>query len=448
MKPYSPRLLLLLGMLLALGCEGARTPLDLPGESGGGDGGQAGGGVQGSGGRGFGGMMGSGGTMSFGGAGGQGPGAGGIVNLGGNAGGNAGVNMGGQAGLGPGGSPGSGGRIIGAGGGGAMIGGGGSGGGAAGNAGGAAGNVGGAAGNAGGAAGNAGGAAGNAGGAAGNAGGAAGNTGGAAGNAGGAAGNAGGAAGNVGGAAGNAGGAAGNVGGAAGNAGGAAGGGGAVPSGGTIASGGNSGAGGAACPGPAPNEDLIDNLDDGDRYILSGKGRVGSWTDSHDASPSGTMYPDPINLFTPTDTGDVCRQFAAHVKGGGFSDWGADLWFGLGSPYDASKYTGISFWARVDAGTTSVLRIAFPDKDTFPDGGICQTNVTGPTQCFDHYGARKTLGTTWQKYTVSFKEITQDGWGLQGSSFDPSSLYEVLFQIPVNATFSIWIDDVAFTLPP
>jgi len=160
------------------------------------------------------------------------------------------------------------------------------------------------------------------------------------------------------------------------------------------------------------------------------------------------MYPDPINLFTPTDTGDVCRQFAAHVKGGGFSDWGADLWFGLGSPYDASKYTGITFWGRVDAGTTSVLRIAFPDKDTFPDGGICQTNVTGPTQCFDHYGTRKTLGTTWQKYTVSFKEITQDGWGLQGSSFDPSSLYEVLFQIPVNATFSIWIDDVAFTLPP
>jgi len=29
--------------------------------------------------------------------------------------------------------------------------------------------------------------------------------------------------------------------------------------------------------------------------------------------------------------------------------------------------------------------------------------------------------------------------------FEPNSLYEVDFQIPVNATFGLWIDDVAFT---
>ena len=216
--------------------------------------------------------------------------------------------------------------------------------------------------------------------------------------------------------------------------------------GGTVGTDGAIETGGSTCPGLASNEEMIDDLNDGNRFIPSLSGRVGSWTDSDDGTPGGTMFPDPVNNFTPTDTGDTCRKYAAYVKGGGFSDWGADFWFGLGSPYNASKYTGISFWAKVDSGTSAVLHVAFPDKDTYPDGGICKTNVTGPTACFDHYGSRPTLTTDWKKYTVSFSQISQDGWGLQGTKFDPSSLYEVLFQIPVNATFSIWIDDVAFTM--
>jgi hypothetical protein len=203
--------------------------------------------------------------------------------------------------------------------------------------------------------------------------------------------------------------------------------------------------GGEACQGLASNEDLIDDLNDGNRFILNNSGRVGSWTDSHDSTPTGAMYPDPVNLFTPTDTGDSCRKYAVYVKGSGFSDWGASFWFGLGSPYNASKYTGITFWARTDAGSSGVVRVSFPDKDTYPDGGICKTNVTGATQCYDHYGARVTLTPDWKKQTLSFKDLSQDGWGLQGAAFDPSTLFQVLFQIPVNATFGIWVDDVAFT---
>ena len=212
------------------------------------------------------------------------------------------------------------------------------------------------------------------------------------------------------------------------------------------ATGGTSGTGGSTCPGIGSNEELIDDLNDGNRYILSVNGRVGSWHDSDDAAPGGSMYPDPVGAFAPTDTGDPCRKYAAYVKGSGFSDWGADFWFGLGSPYDASKYRGISFWARIDSGTTPQVRVSFPDKDTFPDGGICKTNVTGPTACYNHFGSTITLSSDWKKYTVSFSQISQDGGGHAGPAFDPTSLYEVLFQIPVNATFSIWIDDVAFTL--
>jgi hypothetical protein len=46
---------------------------------------------------------------------------------------------------------------------------------------------------------------------------------------------------------------------------------------------------------------------------------------------------------------------------------------------------------------------------------------------------------------VGSQARAQDGWGLQGKMFEPNSLYEVDFQIPVNATFGLWIDDVAFT---
>jgi len=198
---------------------------------------------------------------------------------------------------------------------------------------------------------------------------------------------------------------------------------------------------GNTCQGLASNEELIDDLNDGDRFIPMVNGRVGAWTDGHDASPSGKMYPDPNTGFVPTDTGDVCRKFAAYVAGTGYVITGAEFWFGLGSPYNASKYTGISFWAKIDAGTSPGIRVDFPDKDTDPDGNICQAGT-----CWDHYGYRLTLTPTWTKYTVSFSQLTQDGWGHLGTAFDPSTLYQIEFAIPVNATFGFWIDDIAFTM--
>jgi hypothetical protein len=223
--------------------------------------------------------------------------------------------------------------------------------------------------------------------------------------------------------------------------------------GGTQATGGRPGTGGVpatggvACAGIGPNEELIDDLNDGDRFIPAVNGRVGAWSDSHDSSPNGAMYPDPNTGFVPTLTGDPCRQYVAYVKETGYALWGASFWFTLGSPYNASKYTGVSFWAKADAGTSSVIRISFPDKDTQPDGNICQSNIaSGPTACFDHYGARLTLTPTWTKYTMTFAQLAQEGWGHAGTAFDPASLYQVLFQIPVSATASVSIDDVAFTL--
>jgi len=216
--------------------------------------------------------------------------------------------------------------------------------------------------------------------------------------------------------------------------------------GGTASTGGVGGSvGGTTCPGLAPNEELIDDMNDGDRFIPQVNGRAGAWKDSDDGTPGATMFPDPAGLFTMTKTGDMCRQYAAYVYGGPFVDTGATVGFGIGGPYDASKYDGISFWAKIDSGSYG-LRVAFPDKDTLPDGGLCEGSAP-ENQCWDHYGYRITNRTTeWTKYTVSFSSLTQDGWGRSGGGFDPSTLFEVQFQIPKNNTFGVWIDDVAFVI--
>lgn len=116
-----------------------------------------------------------------------------------------------------------------------------------------------------------------------------------------------------------------------------------------------------------------------------------------------------------------------------------------GAPYDASKYVGLSFWAKADPGSASVIRVALPDQDTAPEGDLCtETPATGPNACHDHYGDRVTLTTSWARYEIRFAQLSKGDWGRGGTGFDPTTVYEVLFQIPEGATFSTWIDDVAF----
>jgi len=217
--------------------------------------------------------------------------------------------------------------------------------------------------------------------------------------------------------------------------------------GGTGAAGSGGTTGTMSCPlSLSPGETLIDDMNDGDRFIPQVDGRSGAWSDTgNNPTPGTTMFPDPTGTFTMTATGDGCPGYSVYVHGGPFVDSTALFLFGLGSPYNASAYSGFSFWAKIDSGTSPGLRVAFPDKDTQPDGAICQWTASADT-CFDHYGKRLILTTQWTKYTIPFNLLTQDGWGHQGTAFDPSTIYEVQFQIPVNSTFGIWIDDVAFTL--
>ena len=221
--------------------------------------------------------------------------------------------------------------------------------------------------------------------------------------------------------------------------------------GGSPITGGNSSQGGStACPAYLlANEELIDDLDDANASIPTLNNRRGAWSDALINTSGAFIFPDPSTPFIPTDTGEICRKYAAYVYGQTSIDpgSGANFGFSLGSPYNASAYSGLSFWARIDAGTDPPLHVAFPDGDTDPRGAKCQANTTDPTRtCWSHYGLRLVLTSTWAKYTIPFSSLSQDAWGYQAQSFDASTLFSVVFEIGDTSTFGIWIDSVAFTL--
>jgi hypothetical protein len=207
--------------------------------------------------------------------------------------------------------------------------------------------------------------------------------------------------------------------------------------------GGPGGSPGVACPNPSVvGTELIDDMNDGNRFIPSINGRSGAWTVYHDETPA-PMHPDIAQPFAMEQSGDPCRMLAAHVYGGPFSVWGAGFGFGLGSPYNAKGYAGIGFWARF-AGPPVSVQVAFPDKDTELAGGLCDPSLNGGNSCYDHYSARRSMTGQWQWYEVRFAELQQLGFGRRGQAFDPTTLFEVQFLIPQNAKFDVWIDDVVF----
>lgn len=202
--------------------------------------------------------------------------------------------------------------------------------------------------------------------------------------------------------------------------------------------------GGRSSPLPLESdEELIDDMNDGDRFLVKSDGRVGAWKTWNDGTPGGSMVPDPSSPFVPTDTGDPNAKYAVYVKGSGFTTNGSNVSLGLGAPYDASKYRGIAFWAKSDAGST-YARVLFPDKDTDLDAGLCKPSGPSADMCYDHYGWRFSFDPGWGKFRVLFKDLTQDGWGRKGTAFDPSTIFEIIFQFPANANYAVWIDNLAF----
>jgi hypothetical protein len=229
---------------------------------------------------------------------------------------------------------------------------------------------------------------------------------------------------------------------------------------GTIDTGTRSDASDGGSPDVRVLEDPIDDMQDNNvpHYILPLHGRVGYWFTVNDATDGGVQSP-AANMFG-LSSGGYTSPYGANLSGQGFSTWGLYMGFtlnktlqGVRNMYDASAYVGISFWAKLgpndkctSPAACRLVHLAISTRDTDQQGGICTT------ACSDHFGYWQSLTPNWKKYTILFRQLTQDGWGVpgpaEGLKFDAAHTYEVQFQVkPAGTQFDFWISDVAFVLP-
>lgn len=201
--------------------------------------------------------------------------------------------------------------------------------------------------------------------------------------------------------------------------------------------------GGGASLGPCPATAMIEDGEDDNNQVIVQEGRSGYVYTFGDKAGS-TIAPGD-GAFTMAAGGANGSKHSMHVNG---KIGSAEIVFaGLGvnfidpkGPYDASKFGGISFFAKVGPGSTNKVRLKIPDVNTDPDGKVC-------TACFNDFGADLTFSGEWQKYTVPFSDAKQlSGWGAPNpSSIEKSKIYGVQFQVnDPGAAFDVWIDDIAF----
>ncbi len=195
-----------------------------------------------------------------------------------------------------------------------------------------------------------------------------------------------------------------------------------------------------------PADFTIDDAEDNNNQVIVQKGRKGFWYTFVDKAGS-TLSPPAGTKFLMSPGGSKASTRAARMIGK-VSSAGDPLFAGMGfslmdpkGPYDATEYSGVSFYAKVGAGSVKAVRLKVPDMNTDPAGKKC-------TECFNDFGADLTLTEKWQKYTIPFATMKQmEGWGSpQPAAIDKSKLFGLQWQVAQQgAAYDVWIDDVQFT---
>jgi endoglucanase len=191
---------------------------------------------------------------------------------------------------------------------------------------------------------------------------------------------------------------------------------------------------------------VVDDFEDNNNQISVIGDRGGYWYTYADKEGS-TVWPeegDKGGTFTLVEGGHESK-YAANVKGklSGKSIVYAAM--GLNfldpkGPFDASKYEGITFFAKRAPGTTGKLYVKLPDGNTDPDGGICSA-------CYNDYGAQVTVGEQWTRIVIPFHDLKQEGeWGApRKPHVDASKLYAIHFEAKTpGADYDFMVDDIAF----
>ena len=191
---------------------------------------------------------------------------------------------------------------------------------------------------------------------------------------------------------------------------------------------------------PASPDDVIDDFEDGDMALSRVGGRTGTWV-GFGTPGMGTVFGEPS---------DVCvahGKYSGHLTGNDLVAFGGN-WNGVlidpfaqAIPFDATSYSGFSFWVAtgVKAVPPLVLPIGVMTTDTSGPAGICSF-------CGDYYRDRVhgsiPLTHTWTRWVVKFDDLGQSGQGMPQVPLRRNQLVSVMIW-PEN-TYDIWIDDVRF----
>jgi hypothetical protein len=191
----------------------------------------------------------------------------------------------------------------------------------------------------------------------------------------------------------------------------------------------------AASPGGAL---LIDDLEDGDRFINAASGLSGSWYMVTDGT-AGTLTPAAGSTLMPTTPGSGSAR-SMHLQGQGFTGWGAGLAASLnalGCSYDGSKQTGVSFSAKGSSNNNMIVSLATRQTVPTSEHGSCTAN------CNDHFRITLPLTASWTPRQAAFTALRQAGWGT-AATFQPGELMYVQFSFPANTTFDLYVDTLSF----
>jgi hypothetical protein len=187
-----------------------------------------------------------------------------------------------------------------------------------------------------------------------------------------------------------------------------------------------------------PPERLIDDFETTDDKLEPVGGRDGAWVIGWDST-------SPMPRGESSSQCSARGRQAGHFAGRGYRDWGAN-WTavlrqvanGIANGYDASEYSGISFWAAL--GGTEQASLTMPvgltTLDVAWNGGVC-------LRCMDYYRTEVVLSPRWERHEVRFDELFQLGIGDPLVPLRRDQLVGFIIW-PPNEGFDIWIDDVRF----
>jgi endoglucanase len=201
-----------------------------------------------------------------------------------------------------------------------------------------------------------------------------------------------------------------------------------------------------ACTGKpsAAADGLVDDFEDGNNRSAEVAGRGGWWYTAADNAGSTIS---PQGNFAPSDGGAAGTKKAAHVTGKTASEqaaWGAVFGVGLlqdNRLYDASKYAGVSFWAKAADKSGKTFRFKVSDVSTHPAGKVCKEDAGG---CWNHFGTELTLTSEWKEYTIAFADLRQEeGWGNpHPASLSVNQLLSLDWTMPRGTEFDLWVDEI------